>query len=163
MCGRFGVEKEYVQLALRYQAVVSTIDPGPRYNIAPTDPAPVIVAHDGERFLTHHRWGLIPGWAKDRSIGARMINARAETVATLPAFRDALIPRRCIIPATRFYEWRRNGTARTPHSIQRGDGTSMSFAGLWAAWHDRITGERVLSCQAAHRPAKLIDVPSPRW
>ena len=146
MCGRFGVEKEYVQLALRYQAVVDTIDPGPRYNIAPTDSAPVIVARDGERFLTHHRWGLIPGWAKDRSIGARMINARAETVATLPAFRDALMPRRCIIPATRFYEWRRSGTARIPHSIQRDDGAPMSFAGLWAAWHDRATGERVVSC-----------------
>ena len=146
MCGRFGVEKEYVQLALRYQAVVGTIDPGPRYNVAPTDPAAVIIAHDGERFLTHHRWGLIPSWAKDRAIGARMINARAETVATQPAFRDALGPRRCIIPATRFYEWRRNGAARIPFSIHHRDGAPMSFAGLWDTWTDRATGEQVPSC-----------------
>src|SRR6266545_2396051 len=146
MCGRFGVEKEYVQLALRYQAVVQTVDPGPRYNVAPTDPAPVIVAHDGERFLTHHRWGLVPFWSKDLSGGARMINARAETVAILPAFRDALVSRRCIIPATRFYEWPRASGARVPHSIQRSDGFPMSFAGLWAAWHDPKTQERVLSC-----------------
>ena len=146
MCGRFGVEREYVQLALRYQAVVKTLDPGPRYNIAPTDPAPVVVAYKGERYLTHHRWGLVPSWAKDLSIGARTINARAETVATLPAFRDCLVSRRCIIPATRFYEWRRVGKEKMPYSIQRNDGFPMSFAGLWAAWRHPTTQERVLSC-----------------
>ncbi len=146
MCGRFGVEREYVQLALRYQAVVTVVDPGPRYNVAPTDPAPVIVPHDGRRHLTHHRWGLVPSWARDLSIGARMINARAETVATLPAFRDALVARRCVIPATRFYEWQRNGPTKIPHSIQRSDGLPMSFAGLWASWRNPMTDERVLSC-----------------
>ena len=146
MCGRFGVEQEYVQLALRYRAVVDAVDPGPRYNIAPTDPAPVVVTHQGERRLSHHRWGLVPSWSKDLSGGARMINARAETVATLPAFRDALASRRCVIPATRFYEWQRIGAARVPHSIQRGDGSPMSFAGLWAVWRNPRTHERVPSC-----------------
>src|SRR4051794_2234295 len=106
MCGRFGAEQEYVQLALRYQAVIKAIDPGPRYNIAPTQPVAVIVPHGDERHLTHHRWGLVPSWSKDLSIGARMINARAETVATLPAFRESFVHQRCIIPATRFYEWK---------------------------------------------------------
>jgi len=146
MCGRFGVEREYVQLALRYQAVVEAVDPGPRYNVAPTDPAPVVIAHDGERFLTHHRWGLVPSWAKDLTIGARMINARSETVATQPAFRDSLASRRCVIPATRFYEWQRAGGTKVPHSIQRSDGSPMSFAGLWASWRNQTNGERVLSC-----------------
>jgi putative SOS response-associated peptidase YedK len=146
MCGRFGVEREYVQLALRYQAVVRVVDPGPRYNIAPTDPAPVVLAHEGERYLAHHRWGLVPSWAKDLSVGARMINARAETVATQPAFRESLISRRCIIPATRFYEWQRANGAKIPHSIHRNDGVPMSFAGLWASWRNPTSDERVLSC-----------------
>src|SRR5437867_3041044 len=105
MCGRIGVERAYKQLALRYRARVVADEPGARYNVAPTDPVPVVVAHQGERILAEHRWGLIPFWAKDRSIGARMINARAETILTAPAFRESLVTRRCIVPATRFYEW----------------------------------------------------------
>ena len=146
MCGRYGVEQEYVQLALRYQAVVKAIDPGPRYNVAPTQQVPVIVAHDGERYLAEHRWGLVPFWAKDLSIGTRMINARSETVATLPAFRESLEKRRCIIPATRFYEWQKVGKTKIPHTILRNDGFPMSFAGLWASWRNPETEERVLSC-----------------
>jgi putative SOS response-associated peptidase YedK len=159
MCGRFGVEREYVQLALRYQAVVTAVDPGPRYNVAPSDPAPVIVAHDGERFLTHHRWGLVPSWAKDLSIGARMINARSETVAVQPAFRDSLVSRRCIIPATRFYEWQRAGATKVPHSIQRNDGFPMSFAGLWATWRNPADGERVPSCTIITTTANRMMAP----
>jgi putative SOS response-associated peptidase YedK len=158
MCGRFGVEQEYVQLALRYQAVVKAIDPGPRYNVAPTQQIPVIVAHENERYLTEHRWGLVPFWAKDLSIGARMINARAETVATLPAFRESLEKRRCIIPATRFYEWQNVGKTKIPHTILRNDGFPMSFAGLWSSWRDPETRERVLSCSiittAANAPMR---------
>src|SRR5688500_9222526 len=125
MCGRIGVERDYVQLALRYQAIVKAVDPGPRYNVAPTDPIPAIAAPDGERTLAHYRWGLIPSWAKDVSIGARMINARAETVAIQLAFRDLLASQRCIIPATRFYEWQHVGGSKIPHSIQRADGFPM--------------------------------------
>jgi len=159
MCGRFGAEREYVQLALRYQAVVKTLDPGPRYNIAPTDSVPVIVAHYGERYLTHHRWGLVPSWAKALSIGARMINARAESVATTPAFRDSLNARRCVIPATRFYEWQRAGAMKIPHSIQRNDGFPMSVAGLWAAWRNPTTKERVLSCTIITTTANSLMAP----
>ncbi len=146
MCGRYGIEQAYVQLALRYQAVVKAIDPGPRYNVAPTQDVPVIVAYDGERYVVHHRWGLVPNWAKDLSVGARMINARAETVATLPAFRESLERRRCIIPATRFYEWQKLGKTGIPHTILRNDGFPMSFAGLWASWRHPETRERFITC-----------------
>ena len=146
MCGRFGEEEEYVALARRYQAFVEVMDPGPRYNIAPTQPVAVIVEHEGRRHLTHHRWGLVPYFAKDVSIGARMINARAETVTAQAAFRDSFASRRCIVPATRFYEWQKVGKERIPFSILRNDGMPMHFAGLWASWRDRSTEERVLSC-----------------
>ena len=145
MCGRFGEEQEYVALSRRYQAVLRAVDPGPRYNVAPTQPAAVIVQNGGERSLVHHRWGLVPHFARDVSIGARMINARAETLTQQPAFREAFEERRCVIPATRFYEWRRDGRARIPFSILRNDGAPLNFAGLWASWRDRGTGERVLS------------------
>ena len=129
-----------------------TIDPGPRYNIAPTDPALVVVTHESERHLTHHRWGLIPRWSKDLSGGARMIDVRAETLATAPPFRDSLVSRRCIIPATRVYEWQRVGTTKIPHSIQRNDGFPMSFAGLRASWRNPTDSEeRVLSCTIIRR------------
>lgn len=146
MCGRYGEEEEYVALARRYQAVIDAIDPGPRYNVAPTQPAAVVVQYEGVRHLTHHRWGLVPYFAKDLSIGSRMINARAETLGTQAAFRDSLATRRCIVPATRFYEWKAVGKAKFPHSILRNDHAPMHFAGLWASWRNRETGERVLSC-----------------
>jgi putative SOS response-associated peptidase YedK len=159
VCGRFGVERDYVQLARRYQATVDALDPGPRYNIAPTDPAPVIVTRDGARLLTEHRWGLVPHWSKDLSGGARMINARAETVATAPAYRDLLVSRRCIIPATRFYEWPRIGGTKIAHSIQRTDGFPMSFAGLWASWRNPSTQERVRSCTIITTAANQMMAP----
>src|SRR5438874_11381711 len=112
MCGRFGVEQEYIQLALRYQATIDAIDPGARYNIAPTQPVAALVERDDQRVLTAFRWGLVPFWAKDLSIGSRMINARAETVATAPAFRESFIERRCVIRATRFYEWQKVGATK---------------------------------------------------
>jgi putative SOS response-associated peptidase YedK len=120
MCGRFGAEEEYVRLARRYRAVVKAIDPGPRYNVAPTDPIAVVAEHKGERYLAQHRWGLVPFWAKDLSGGARMINARAETVATRPAFRDSLVSRRCVIPATRSYECGRSSEHGRFHTASSG-------------------------------------------
>src|ERR1041384_1733807 len=86
----------------------------PRYNIAPTQSV-IVVGDDGERYLKQMRWGLIPSWAKDESIGNRMINARAETIAEKPAFRAALKKRRCLIPADGFYEWKKGETPKAPH------------------------------------------------
>ena len=121
-------------------------DPGPRYNIAPTQGVAVIMEDEDGRHLTEYRWGLIRPWAKTPSVGNRMINARAETVATRPAFRDTIKHHRCLIPASRFYEWQRTGSGKIPHSIQRKDGEPMTLAGLWASWHDAEHDEAVRSC-----------------
>ena len=91
------------------------------------------------------RWGLIPWWAKNASIGSRMINARAETVSEKPAFRDALRRRRCLVLSDGFYEWQRTGTARKPMRIVVGSGQPFAFAGLWSVWRDQ-DGNRIPSC-----------------
>jgi putative SOS response-associated peptidase YedK len=151
---------------------------GPRFNIAPTQPVPIVRNRttpgrtltivrraDGtaERELVAVRWGLIPPWARDPAVGDRMINARAETVAEKPAFRAAFRSRRCIVPASGFYEWKRRAKGpKQPYLIQRRDGRPMGFAGLWETWTDRATGEVVTSCAIVTCPpnelmAKLHD------
>jgi len=106
-----------------------------RWNIAPSQPvAAVRAAGPGRRELVELHWGLIPSWAKERSIGARMINARAETVAEKPAFRAALRARRCLIVADGFYEWQKAGTRKQPHYVRMRDGRPFAFAGLWERW-----------------------------
>ncbi len=146
MCGRFGIEPEYVQLALHYQAVLDEVKPGPRGDLAPRSQVPVLVLRDGKRLLTSARWGLIPHWAADVRIGDKLFNARAETVATLPSFRDCFRRSRCVIPASCFYEWHRADGRSVPYVIRRVDGEPMSFAGLVSRWQDRRTGEVVESC-----------------
>ena len=118
---------------------------GPRYNVAPTQPIEVIVQRDDGRFLELHRWGLVPSFAKSVSFGNRLINARAETVATSPAFRTSFARRRCIIPADGFYEWRRVGSRKQPFLIHAADDRPLAFAGLWAPWRDPAGGDWVLS------------------
>jgi putative SOS response-associated peptidase YedK len=111
-------------------------DWNPRYNIAPTQPVPVIRQHPTAptRKLSLLRWGLVPSWARDTSVGAGMINARSEAAAVKPAFREALQSRRCLIPADGFYEWQRNGKTKQPHCLEVGDGELFAFAGLWDRW-----------------------------
>jgi putative SOS response-associated peptidase YedK len=119
----------------------------PRYNIAPTQSV-IVVGDDGERYLKQMRWGLIPSWAKDESIGNRMINARAETIAEKPAFRAALKKRRCLIPADGFYEWKKGETSKAPKQpfcIRLKSKEPFGFAGLWEHWTSP-DGEEVLSC-----------------
>ncbi len=110
---------------------------GPRYNVAPTQEI-FTLANNADGRIETMRWGLIPSWAKDPSIGNRMINARAETLAEKPSFRTALRKRRCIIPASGFYEWRReqDGKTKTPMLIGMKSGEPFAFAGLWEAWRD---------------------------
>ena len=119
----------------------------PRYNIAPTQPVPVIRQHPKEpvRELSLMRWGLIPSWAKDASGAAKMINARSETAATLPAFRDAMKSRRCLIPVDGFYEWMRTGKTKQPYCFEVNDGALFAFAGIWDRWKDP-SGQWVKSC-----------------
>ena len=106
------------------------------YNVAPTDPIPAIVEHDDRRHLVRFRWGLVPHWAPSLGVGARMINARSETAADKPAFRDSLARRRCLVPADGFYEWQRRDGQKLPWFVSPADGSPAAFAGLWAVWHD---------------------------
>ena len=123
-----------------------------RYNIAPTQEVPAVrlepAAPGGAagRHLVLLRWGLIPAWAKDKAIGARMINARAETVAEKPSFRAAFAKRRCLIVADGFYEWRKEAGAKQPYRAAMADGRPFAFAGLWEQWTDKSDGARVESC-----------------
>ena len=121
-------------------------DLGPRYNVAPTQPITVVLQRGDEgRFVELHRWGLVPSWAKSPAAGARMINARAESIATSSAFRASFMRRRCIIPADGFYEWRREGKTKKPFLIHTRDDRPLAFAGIWAPWRDPSSGEWLLS------------------
>ena len=108
----------------------------PRYNIAPTQTVPVVRRRPEGAGLeaAFMRWGLVPSWAQDLSIGSRMINARAETVAEKPAFRHAVRHRRCLVPADGFYEWRKDGPRKLPYLFRVRDGGLFAFAGLWERW-----------------------------
>jgi putative SOS response-associated peptidase YedK len=147
MCGRYRLSRRKQIIEEHFDAVSGEEDWAPRYNIAPTQPVPVIRQHlkEPRRDLSLLRWGLIPSWAKDASGAARMINARAETAATLPAFREALKLRRCLIPADGFYEWHRSSTTKQPYCFEVRDGELFAFAGLWDRWKDPL-GQWIRSC-----------------
>jgi putative SOS response-associated peptidase YedK len=131
----------------------------PRYNIAPTQ-AVLVVRRDQQGALRASlmRWGLIPSWAGDPSIGARTINARAETAASKPSFREPLQRKRCLIPADGFYEWQRAAKQKQPCCFEVGDGAVFAFAGLWDSWRGR-DGQAVESCTIlTTTPNQLADV-----
>lgn len=136
MCGRFSQQRPASELADIFAAEPLVDDPGARYNVAPTDDALVVVQREERRALTAYRWGLVPHWAQDLKAGSRMFNARAETLTTSPAFRDAFKRRRCLVPVDSFYEWKREGKLRQPFNITREDGRPLALAGLWAGWRD---------------------------
>lgn len=107
----------------------------PRWNIAPTQSVPIVRPDtDGVRVLDHLRWGLIPPWSKDGLKGRPLINARSETAAGKPSFREAMRARRCLVPADGFYEWKRRGIEKQPFCIRRADGCPLAMAGLWERW-----------------------------
>lgn len=113
------------------------MDHSPRYNIAPTQSLPILVAEQGKRRLVSMRWGLIPRWAKDPSIGNRLINARSETLTQKPAFRRSFQRQRCLVPADSFFEWRKNETGKKePLRVMLEGGELFGFAGLWDQWTD---------------------------
>ncbi|MBW7885405.1 MAG: SOS response-associated peptidase [Caldilineaceae bacterium] len=135
MCGRFTLYVTPEELA-SYFGLAEAPVLAPRYNIAPTQPVGVVRldprGQAREWALTI--WGLIPSWSQDPSIGARLINARAETVDEKPSFRTAFKRRRCIVPASGFYEWKKSGSGKQPHYITSADGAPLGFAGLWERW-----------------------------
>ena len=146
MCGRYRLSRRK-QLIAEYFDTVDEIDWEPRYNIAPTQNVGII-RQDRERRVRKFslvRWGLIPYWSKDPSIGHKMINARSETVADKPAFREAFKHRRCLILADGFYEWSRTGKAKQPFHFGMQDDSLFAFAGIWDRWKDG-SGNPVETC-----------------
>jgi len=135
MCGRYTLSSASEIVAEVFE-LTEPPDLVPRYNIAPTQTAPVVLldGSTGERSLRPMRWGFIPSWAKDPKIGARMINARAETVAKKPSFRNAFRHWRCLVVADGFYEWTKSDNGKRPYHIRVRDGGPFAFAGLWTRW-----------------------------
>ncbi|MGD8644505.1 MAG: SOS response-associated peptidase [Chromatiales bacterium] len=147
MCGRYVQSTPINELANVLEARVRVDEWRPRYNITPGSMVLACrLGDDGGRDLVLLHWGLIPSWAKDRKLGFRTINARAETVADKPAFRAAFKRRRCLIPADGYYEWRATASGKQPYFFSSRDGRPLAFAGLWEQWTDKETGEQLQSC-----------------
>lgn len=134
MCGRYALHAHPDVIALQF-GLPAAPQMKPRFNIAPTQESPVVRIDPGHtREWAQLRWGLIPSWSKDPSIGARMINARAETVAQKPSFRNAFRRRRCLVPADGYYEWKVEGGRKQPYLLQFASGGPFAMAGLWEQW-----------------------------
>jgi putative SOS response-associated peptidase YedK len=157
MCGRYRLSRRKQIVEEYFDSVSGEEDWSPHYNIAPTQPVPVIRQNPREpvRELSLVRWGLIPSWAKDSAVAAQMINARSETAATKPAFRDALKSRRCLIPADGFYEWRRTGKAKQPYCFEVREGELFALAGIWDRWND-ASGNTIETCSILTTVANAV-------
>ena len=133
MCGRYLITSapEAIRALFRYREQPNF---PPRYNVAPTQPVPIVRLDQNERHFALVRWGLIPSWVKDPRGFSLLINARSESAATKPAFRAALLRRRCLFPADGFYEWRRDGERKRPYVVRPKSGGLIAFAGLWETW-----------------------------
>ena len=150
MCGRYATTRSSVDLSALFEASDDVEGLEPDYNVAPTDPVPMVRASADGRRLTTARWGLVPHWAKDPRAGARMINARAETVATSNAFANSFAKRRCLVPADGWYEWVKFSTgAKQAYFMTPLDGQICAFAGIWATWGP----EKLLTCSVVTIPA----------
>ena len=146
MCGRFTLTVDPGELQSAFPGIAVPAGFSPRYNIAPSQPV-AIIPNDGLNRLDYYSWGLIPSWAKDPSIGARMINARGETLAEKPSFRSAYRYHRCLIPADGFYEWKTlsDGKTKMPIYIHMQNKALFAFAGLWETWFSP-DGSEIRSC-----------------
>jgi len=151
MCGRYAIisAPEEIRRLFRYAEQPNF---PPRYNVAPTQPIPLVRIAEGARHFALMRWGLLPAWVKDPRAFTLLINARAETALEKPAFRNAMKRRRCLIPADGFYEWRREGARKQPFFIRRRDRAPFAFAGLWETWSgpggEEIDTAAILTTQA---------------
>jgi putative SOS response-associated peptidase YedK len=144
MCGRYAQRTDPKRLAKELK-VAEVPEVKPRYNIAPTQEVLAVRGSADDREATFFRWGLVPSWAKDSSMGAKLINARSETVEEKPSFRDAFRRRRCVIPADGFYEWARDGRGKKqPYYFRMRDDRPFGFAGLWERWERE--GQVINSC-----------------
>jgi putative SOS response-associated peptidase YedK len=137
MCGRYTITIEEEALLARFRVWEHKGQHTPRYNVAPTQKNPVVVVNkENKRIMAQMRWGLVPSWAKDESIGNKMINARMETITQKPSFKTAFMRRRCLVPADGYYEWKKPGT-RTPFRIVLKSHEVFAFAGLWEIWKNK--------------------------
>jgi putative SOS response-associated peptidase YedK len=170
MCGRYATTRSDADLGPLFDALTVAELPGPSWNVAPTDPVPVVrmsQRHAG-RVVDSARWGLLPPWADDPRAGARMINARAETVATARAFAPSFQRRRCLVPADGWFEWVRDGKRRQAYYLTPSDGSVLAFAGVWTSWRGTaltcsiITTAALGGLTAVHDRMPLI-LPSERW
>ena len=144
MCGRYAQRTDPKRLAKEFKvAEVPGVEP--RYNIAPTQEVLAVRESPDGREMTLYKWGLVPSWAKDASVGAKLINARSETVTEKPSFRDAFRRRRCVIPADGFYEWQRLEGKKQPFFFRTRDERPFGFAGLWERWEGE-GGHVINSC-----------------
>lgn len=160
MCGRFVQIQDAEDYGAYFSVdVIRTEQVLKSWNVAPTKQVYAVAEHEEERRLGTFEWGLVPVWAKDRKIGARLINARVETVGTKPAFRDSFSARRCIVPADGFYEWEPKVRGKLPHYFYAPDRNPLALAGLWTSWRDPDTGDPVRTCTIVTREAS--DVVSP--
>ncbi len=156
MCGRFTLAADLETYAEELGKLTVTFDPGPRYNIAPTQPVAVVLNAPPPAVVAA-TWGLIPSWSKDPSVGSRMINARSETLAEKPSFRKPLRAQRCLVLADGFYEWQKpSGQSRkVPYYIHFKSRRPFAFAGLWDRWR-RPTGGALLSCTIITTPSNAL-------
>ena len=157
MCGRYANTRSDADLSSLFDIALALDDElPPNYNVAPTDPVRIVLdrLQDDEsvRQLRTARWGLIPSWAKDRKIGARMINARSETITEKPAFKKAASQRRCIVPADGYFEWEKRDGAKVPYFLH-GTEDVIAMAGLYEFWRDSESGDWVVSCTVLTTPA----------
>jgi putative SOS response-associated peptidase YedK len=148
VCGRFGlfVTPEVLEAYFSLTDFTAALAPPPRYNLTPGQAVAAVREHDGRRHLDALQWGLIPFWAKDATIGRKLVNARLDGIAVKPAFREAWTRRRCLLPASGFYEWGAPVSGRKrPHFIRPGDEPLLALAGLWERWR-MPTGEKLETC-----------------
>ncbi|MFG1775531.1 SOS response-associated peptidase [Micromonospora sp. NPDC049051] len=194
MCGRYATTRSAGDLSALFESQDETGGRvGPDHNVAPTDPVPLVrISPEGHRALSVGRWGLVPSWSRSPAGAARMINARAETVATSRAYAGAFARRRCVVPADGWYEWVRTADGRKqPYYMTPADGSVLAFAGIWSVWegsggplltfsvlttaalgelaevHDRmpllLTRERWGAWLASDEPESLLAPPPPDW
>lgn len=161
MCGRFAITLPTEAMAQLFSATPSNDLPvGENYNVCPTNSVATVTAREGTRQLRPMRWGFIPHWYKKPGDGPLLINARSETIAEKPAFRAACRERRCVIPATGFYEWTKDAEGkRFPWYIAPSDGAPILFAGVWQDWGpegDRISTCAIVTCAAGDHPLSAI-------
>lgn len=174
MCGRYASSKDPGKLAAEFAALDATggAAPGADFNVAPTKRVLTVVQRHPqdetgesdlertERSIRVMRWGLVPFWAKDKSIGSRMINAKSETVTSKPAFRSSIKRYRCLVPADGWYEWKREGGAKQPYFMTPQDGSSLAMAGIYSTWRENDEAEPLVTCSVLTAAAvgRLTDV-----